>query len=676
MKNLLFVALLLCTASLWAQTDSKLSFDHYFDYETVSNPQLSPDGKQVLYTRTWTDAVNDKRPNDLWIVNTDGTRNRYFLEGSNGRWSPDGTRIAFLKEGKPNGMQVFVKYLDTEGEPTQVTRLEKAPSNITWSPDGKHLAFTMFVDDKKSWNVKLPKKPEGAKWTTEPRFVDKLQYRRDRQGFVEQGYTHLFTVSAEGGTERQLTSGNWDYDGFFSWTQDGKKIIFSSLRIPEAEYANRESNLYAVELANGNITQLTERKGSDSYPVVSPDNKMVAFIGGEWTENFYLKSQVYVMNLDGSGVRAVSNDLDRIPSDLHWAADNTGIYFTAEDQGTTNLFFTAAKGGTKAITKGAQTLSVDDISKNGMAVGVRSTQLAPPDVVRFSLTNPADMRQLTSVNEDLLTNVKLGEAEEIWYTSADGMKVQGWIVRPPDFDPKKKYPLILQIHGGPHAMYNVAFNFNRQLHASEGYVVLYTNPRGSTGYGYDFANAIQNAYPSKDYDDLMNGVDAVIAKGYIDEKRLYVYGGSGGGVLTSWIIGHNNRFAGAGVLCPVIDWFSFVGTTDGAGWYRNFKKLPWEDPSEHIARSPLMYAGNVKTPTLLMTGVLDLRTPISQTEEYYMALKMQKIPTVMVRFNEEYHGTTSKPSNFLRTIGYLHYWFNQYGGKPEKQEDTTASQKE
>jgi dipeptidyl aminopeptidase/acylaminoacyl peptidase len=674
MKNFLFLALSLFTIAVQAQ--NKLSFDHYFDFETVSNPQLSPDGRQVLYTRTWTDAVNDKRPNDLWIVNADGSQNRYFLEGSNGRWSPDGTRVAFLKEGKPSGVQIFVKYLGAEGEPTQVTRLEKAPSGITWSPDGKQLAFTMFVEDKKSWNIKLPKKPEGAKWTMEPRFVDKLQYRRDRQGFVEQGNNHLFVVPAEGGTERQLTSGSWDHDGFFSWTQDGKKIIFSGLRIPEAEYANRESNLYTVEVANGTIAQLTERKGTDSYPVVSPDNKMIAFIGGEWTENFYLKSQLYVMNLDGSNVRAVSTDLDRIPTDLHWAADNSGVYFTAEDQGAINLFFSLTKGGTKAITKGAQTLSVDDIGKNGVAVGVRSTQSAPPDVVRFSLTNPVDMKQLTAVNQDLLSNIKLGEAEEIWYNSAGGMKVQGWIIRPPDFDAKKKYPLILQIHGGPHAMYNVAFNFNRQLHASEGYVVLYTNPRGSTGYGYDFANAIQNAYPSKDYDDLMNGVDAVIAKGYIDEKRLYVYGGSGGGVLTSWIIGHNNRFAGAGVLCPVIDWLSFVGTTDGAGWYRNFKKLPWEDPSEHIARSPLMYAGNVKTPTLLMTGVLDLRTPISQTEEYYMALKMQKVPTVMVRFNEEYHGTTTKPSNFLRTVAYLHYWFNQYGGTPEKPAETTASQKE
>lgn len=213
-------------------------------------------------------------------------------------------------------------------------------------------------------------------------------------------------------------------------------------------------------------------------------------------------------------------------------------------------------------------------------------------------------------------------------------------------------------------MYHVGFNMTYQLHAAEGYVILYTNPRGSTGYGYDFANAIQNSYPGKDYDDLMKGVDEVIKKGYIDESRLYVYGGSGGGVLTSWIVGHTNRFAAASVNFPVIDWLSFVGTTDGATWYRNFKKMPWEDPSEHLERSPLMYVGNVKTPTMLMTGVKDMRTPISQTEEFYGALKMLKVPTVMIRFNEEYHGTGSKPSNFMRTVAYLHYWFEKYKGKP------------
>jgi len=233
-------------------------------------------------------------------------------------------------------------------------------------------------------------------------------------------------------------------------------------------------------------------------------------------------------------------------------------------------------------------------------------------------------------------------------------------VKPPDFDPNKKYPLMLSIHGGPHSMYNVGFNFSYQEHASSGFITLYTNPRGSTGYGSKFGNAIKNAYPSKDFDDLMKGVDEVIAKGYVDTENLYVYGCSGGGVLTAWTVGHTNRFAAASANCPVIDWISFVGNTDGPGWYRNFAKMPWEDITEHWNRSPLKYVGNVTTPTMLMTGVNDLRTPMGQTEEFYEALKMRKVPTQMVRFNDEWHGTSGKPSNFIRTQLYLRDWFKQH----------------
>ena len=220
---------------------------------------------------------------------------------------------------------------------------------------------------------------------------------------------------------------------------------------------------------------------------------------------------------------------------------------------------------------------------------------------------------------------------------------------------------MLSIHGGPHAMYNVGFSFSWQEHAAQGYVVFYANPRGSTGYGSSFGNAIKNAYPGKDYDDLMAGVDSVLGRGYVDGRRMFVYGCSGGGVLTAWIVGHTNRFAAASSNCPVTNWMSFVGTTDSPGWYRNFEKPFWEDPSEYLKRSPIMYVGNVKTPTMLMTGVQDLRTPMPQTEEYYEALRFRGVPTAMVRFNNEWHGTSSTPSNFLRTQAYLRAWFDRYG---------------
>ncbi len=268
------------------------------------------------------------------------------------------------------------------------------------------------------------------------------------------------------------------------------------------------------------------------------------------------------------------------------------------------------------------------------------------------------------MNDDVLAGKELAQTEEIWYTSKDGLRIQGWIVKPPDFDPSKKYPLMLEIHGGPQAMYNVGFSYSRQEHAANGYVMLYTNPaRQHRVRRASSRTRSRTRTPDKDFDDLMAGVDTVVGRGYIDAKNMFVFGCSGGGVLTAWTVGHTDRFAAAASLCPVIDWISFVGQTDGASWYQNFEKPFWEDPSEYLKRSPIMYVGHVKTPTMLMTGVLDLRTPIPQIEEYYRALKMHGTPTVMIRMNNEYHGTSSTPSNFLRTQLYLRSWFDRYGTK-------------
>jgi len=650
--------MLLAPALMQAQTKRTLSLDDYAKMESVSNPQISPDGERIIFTRGWINLKEDKRESDLWIMNADGTQQRFLVNGSNALWSPEGDRIAFTRQGEPEGTQIFVKYVDLPGEATQITRLKNSPSNMEWSPDGEHIAFTSFVDSSPDWKVSLPKAPAGADWTEGPRVVDKLVYRRDRQGYLKPGYDHIFVVPAGGGEARQITSGDFDHGGDFSWTPDGKAILFSSLRIPDAEYSYRESQLYRVQVMDGTISQITDRKGSEYNPVVSPDGSQIAFIGSEWTENFYHARNVYLMNADGSNVRRITDGLDRNPADLRWADDGSGVYFDVPEFGTENLYKATTSRKYQQVTKGNHRLSTSSMSKNGTMVGTLSSYHEPGDIVRYSPNG--EIKRLTNVNADVLDQVELGEVEEVRYTSTDGTEIQGWLVKPPNFDPNKKYPLILRIHGGPHSMYRVSFNFNFQMHAADGALVLYTNPRGSTGYGYDFANAIQNAYPGKDYDDLMSGVDEIIDRGYVDENRMYVYGGSGGGVLTSWIIGHTDRFAAASVNYPVTNWLSFVGTTDGVGWYRNFEKYPWEDPTEHLRRSPLMYVGNVKTPTMLMTGVNDLRTPISQTEEYYQALKVQKVPSVMLRFNDEYHGTGSNPSNYLRTMAYLQSWFEQW----------------
>ena len=640
----------------------RLTIADYMAWEDVSNPQLSPDGRQIIYTKSWIDAVNDRRKSALWIMDADGSRQRFLVEGSGAQWSPDGTRIAYTADGEPSGSQIYVRWMDAEGATSQITRLNESPSGIAWSPDGQQISFHSLVRERETWPLDLPAAPRGAKWTEPPRVVQSVQYRRDRQGFIPDGVNHLFVVSANGGAPRQVTSGDWNHTNG-RWTPDGKGLLFSANRIPDWEYSWRQSDIYRADVATGRITQLTTRNGPDGNPEPSPDGRYIAYTGYDSTDATWQDAALYVMNADGSGARVLTKDLDRSPNGLMWDAQSRGIYFLADNEGARQLHYVTVAGQHRVLTSGAHMLNISDLRGTTM-VGTRTTSMEPNNIVKLDLRTPQAIATLTRVNESLLAGKQLATTEEIWYTSVDGMKIQGWIVKPADFDPAKKYPLMLEIHGGPHAMYNVGFSFARQDHASHGYVMLYTNPRGSTGYGSAFGNAIKNAYPGKDYDDLMAGVDSVIGRGYIDTRKMYVFGCSGGGVLTSWIVGHTDRFAAASANCPVTNWFSFVGTTDGSSWYRNFEKFPWEDPSEHLRRSPIMYVGNVKTPTMLMTGVNDLRTPMGQTEEYYEALKVLKVPTAMIRFNNEWHGTSSTPSNFLRTQAFLRSWFERWPEAP------------
>jgi dipeptidyl aminopeptidase/acylaminoacyl peptidase len=689
------------SARAQSQQKERLSVELFMDWELVASPRVSPDGRQIVYTRRWADKVNDKYEDEVWIMDADGERNRFFAKGSQAAWSPDSRRVAYIAQGQPAGAQVFVKWLDAPDE-SQLTRLERSPSNLSWSPDGKHIAFNMLVPGTPTLSVKMPARPTGAKWVDAPRVVERMNYRSDGSGWRPEGFAHVFVISSEGGAPHQLTDGDYQH-GSPEWSADSQSIFFSAIRKSDAEYLRNDSEIYAVGLRGGVIRQLTDRKGPDNNPQVSPDGKMIAYTGNDQNDNTYNVSHLYLMNADGSNKRALTEGFDRAPSNVLWAEDNGGLYFVAEDRGSQNLWFVAASGGAPTqVTKGAQILNITSMSRDGLIAGTRSTQDKPTDVfwMRVPIRNKdirgynvkvTEQEQVTHVNDDLLEGRKLGQVEEIWYDSV-GMagqrkcvaadsdpaspkpsdcastKVQGWIVKPPDFDASKKYPLLLYIHGGPHSMYGVGFNFEFQNHAAEGYVVLYTNPRGSTGYGQAFGNAINNAYPGQDYDDLMRGVDEVVKRGYVDERNLFVTGGSGGGVLTTWIVGHTDRFAAAVAMKPVVNWYSFVGTTDSADWYYNFKQLPWENPEEHMRRSPITYVGNVKTPTMILVGDIDLRTPLEQTEQYYRALKMRKVPTAMVRLSDEYHGfngdfSLRHPSNRVAQMLFLRAWFDRYRRK-------------
>lgn len=648
-------------------TTGRLSLEAYMDMESVSSPQISPDGSTIVYTRGWVDKVNDRRQSSLWTMNSDGSRNRELLEGGGPRWSPDGTRILFTSQGEPAGSQVFVRWMDAEGATSQITRLENGPSGPRWSPDGEWIAFTSRVDDRADFaGVELPSRPDGASWTGEPKVVERAGYKRDRQGFIDTGWTHLFVVPAEGGTARQLTSGDWNHSGV-EWSLDGSEIYFTSHRSDDWDRPDnwQESEIYAVNVASGAVRQLTSRRGPDGNPVPSPDGRLIAYIAGDEHHDTYRNQRIYVMNRDGSDQRLISGDYDRQSGGLMWAPDGGGLYFSVSREGYRSLHFVSLEGGVRQLTEGRRLLGMSSFAMDGTAVGTISSAHEPGDLYRFSLSDPNDVTRLTEVNADVLHGVTLGEVEEIWYDS-DPFKVHGWVVKPPDFDPTREYPLMLAIHGGPHGMYNGGFNFAFQEHAANDYVVLYTNPRGSTGYGTEFANAINHDYPGVDMQDLMRGVDEMVGTGYVDEDNLFVYGCSGGGILTTYIVGNTDRFTAASANCPIVNWMSAMGTSDAISYTRTFEEPFWENPEEWMDRSSIFYVGNVTTPTMLMTGENDLRTPMGQTEEYYQALQYLDVPTVMVRFQDEWHGTSSNPSNFLRTQLYLRKWFEKWGSHDDR----------
>lgn len=663
-------AVMLASAGFVSASADTIKPEIYMNWERVTGAQLSPDGNQVLYVRSRVDQMEDKWSSEIWLMNADGSKNRFLVKGGAMRWSPSGDRVAYVAQADDDTAQIFVRWMDDEGAVSQLTHGQNPPKMIRWSPDGSSIAFRSRVPASSEWKFSIAAPPKGAKWTKNATVIDSLHYRQDRVGAIT-GFDHLFIVPSEGGTARQLTEGRWHTVSRFSgmvgnaayaFTPDSSAIVFDG-NGPEGdvEEAKYTSQIHKIDIASKEITQLTKQAGYWSAPAVSPDGSTVVYAGKVDVISTYGTDEVRAINIDGTNERMINNDLPSGAGGFMFSRRSDRVYFAARTKGESQVMRLRLNGRLEAITEGSQMITLESMTEAGKFVGryrdaTTDYNLAIGDVSDGKLT------QLTALNADVMAGITPGALEEIWYDSSDDTKVQGWVMTPPDFDTSKKYPMLLYIHGGPHGMYGVNFNFMWQALAAKGYVVVYTNPRGSVGYGSDFANAIDNRYPGRrDFDDLMAGVDTVVNRGYIDESQMYVAGCSGGGVLTTWVVGNTDRFAGAAALCPVINWISFAGTADIVAWgNKRFRTPWWENPELWMKHSPLMRAPHIKTPTLFMTGDKDLRTPLAQAEEMYTALKMVGTPTKLVVIHGEYHGTTSIPSNMLRTISILDKWFKEW----------------
>jgi acylaminoacyl-peptidase len=650
---------------------SRFNSADIFELETAGDVQISPDGRTIVYVRTRNDVMTDQPRANLWMIDAKSGAHRPLRSDGDShrspRWSPDGTRVAYISnaEGKP---QLFVRWLDT-GQTALLTNLVEGPGDLTWSPDGRSIAFTSFVPSEAVSLATPPPKPEGAEWADSVTVIDRAVFRADGHGYLETGATHVFIVSAEGGSPRQLTQGDADHNGPLAFAPNGKTLYVSANRRADRDQQPLDSEIYAVDVDSGALSALTKRLGPDQHPVVSPDGKQIAYLGFDDRQQSYQITQLYVMDADGGNARAVSGAIDLEMEAPVWAADGRSV-FVVYDQAGVRKVGRLSLGG--ELTELASPVGASDVGRPYTGGGFSVSRAGALAFVQASISRPGDValvegrdaaRVLTSLNDDLFGHKQLGEVERLtWASSHDGKTIEGWLVKPPGFDPAKKYPLLLEIHGGPHTAYGPVFSVEMQRYAAAGYLVMYTNPRGSTSYGEDFANSIHLAYPGFDYDDLMSGVDAVIAQGHVDTRNLFVTGGSGGGVLTAWIVGKTDRFRAAVVAKPVINWTSFVLTADMTPYFHRywFKAFPWEDQADYWRRSPLSLVGNVKTPTMLLTGEADYRTPMSETEQYYQALKLRQVPTAMVRVPEASHGLTGRPSQFIAKIDNILAWFERY----------------
>ncbi len=669
------LAIMSWTISAAAQP-SKNGFkaERVFDLEYANDPQISPRGDEIVYVRQSMDLKTDRIRADLWIIDTDTGRQRPLVttaaSSSSPRWSPDGSKLLYATrtDGKAD---LRIRFMDT-GDSFSLARFPSAPREVTWSPDGKNIAFTMFTPSEQPKLTTEPRFPRNKSWSPPVRFFDDIQFRRDGQGYLSEGADHIYVVSAAGGSIRQITQGEADFSQP-EWLGSDTVLVVGN-DVKDRELDPIESEIYAVDISTRSRRALTKRDGPDGNPAASPDGKKIAYLGYDDETLSWQQERLYVMNADGSGKREIETGLDRQLQNLNWSSNGQSLYAQMPNNGEIDLVRISLDGDTTTILSGIGGTSI------GRPYASGSYSMSKTTRPRFAFTagftdRPAEIaiatesraaKTLTALNDDLLPYLDMAPLEEFSVkSSVDGREIEAWVALPPGFKANGSAPMILEIHGGPFAMYGPFFSAEIQRFAAEGYVTVYINPRGSTGYGEAFAHLIDLDYPGDDYNDLMDVVDDLIKRKYVSEDRLFVTGGSGGGLLTAWIVGQTDRFAAAASIKPVINWMTMALAADIGPFVRRhwIRANPWTESDVYLKRSPISLVENVTTPTLMMVGEEDWRTPAWEAEQFYGALKQKGVDTALVRIPGSPHLIAGRPSRIISKTDNIMGWFKRYDKK-------------
>lgn len=651
---------------------SVLDYSDVFALEYASDPVFNETGDTLYYAKRSMDKMRDSTRTEIWQYNIADNTSLPVLtevEGlSSFAVSPDGKHMAYVARTE-QGPQIFKHFIDTNRS-VKLTQLDNAPYALTWSPNGEQLAFLMRVENQTTAIfTDMPSPPKGAAWAEPAKVIDDIQYRADGGGYLTPSYSSVFLISAEGGLALQLGKPNIPHGSSLAFSNDEHFLYASANLSDNPALVPFGEDILRYDLKTGEYTAITQRNGSETAPSFSHNGKWLAYLYVEDEKLSYQFPELVIQKVASKEERRLTLNLDRSIEDYYWGANNQHLIISYIDAGKTKLAKVMLNGDIIGLTAelGGQSLG-RPYTSGEFAVSVKG------DIAYTSASSqrPAELELLqsegktipvTHLNDDWLTQKALADVQAFSVKSTiDRKQIDAWIATPPNYDPAEQYPLILEIHGGPHAAYGPQFSMEIQLMAAKGYVVVWSNPRGSSSYGKDFGNLIHHNYPSNDYQDLMDVVDVALTQPFVDKDNVFITGGSGGGTLTAWSIGKTKRFNAAVVAKPVINWVSFALTADAYPYFTQYwmANMPWDNHQTLWEHSPLSLVGNVTTPTMLLTGEADYRTPISETEQFYQALKLQNVDSVMVRIPGAGHGIVSKPSRLIQKVGNIVAWFDRY----------------